>query len=226
MPTEKSESKPETTEDPATDEEHPQDALRREGLRLNPQFQTEHLDTTGGGPVDLHRISPAFEEARQHAVRAGAAAAEADYAPDNVVFSDDPDEAERQRQAVREQAKDVPDADADRRPPGTYADGMGGPYGQGVVVGADGEPTNLNEKGETEDPGAAETSKPVAAPATKATAGDDTKNDGSDETKSETKSTSTSSSSRTSSTASKTTASKPSTSTSSSSTAAKKTEPK
>lgn len=177
MPTEKSESKPDTTEDPATDEEHPLDALRREGMRLNPQFQTEHLDTTGGGPVDLHRISPAFEEARQHAVRAGARAADADYAPDNVVFSDDSDEAERQRQQVRELAKDVPDEDPDRRPPGTYADGMGGPYGQGVVVGEDGEPVNTNEKGKTEDPGAAETSKPVAAPATKATAGDDTEDD-------------------------------------------------
>jgi hypothetical protein len=133
MPTEKSESKPETTEDPATDEEHPQDALRREGLRLNPQFQTEHLDTTGGGPVDIHRISSVFEEARQHAVRAAALAADEDYAPDNVVFSDDHDEADRQREHVRKLAEQIPDEEAERRPAGTYADGMGGPYGQGVV---------------------------------------------------------------------------------------------
>lgn len=213
MPTEKSESKPETTEDPATEEEHPLDALRREGLRLNPQFQTEHLDTTGGGPVDLHRVSPVFEEARQHAVRSAALAADEDYAPDNVVFSDDADEADRQREHVRKLAQDIPDEDPDRRPPGTYADGMGGPYGQGVVVGSDGEPVNTNEKGETEDSGAAETSSPVAAPATKATAGDD------DADKSESKPTS--SSSRTS-TASKTATSKPS----SSSSTAKKTESK
>lgn len=173
MPTEKSESKPDTTgEDPETIEEHPLDALRREGMRLSPQFQTEHLDTTGGGPVDLHRISPAFEEARQHAVRQLAKAADADIPPDNVVFSEDADVAERQRSLARKLAEDVPDEEPDRRPPGTYADGMGGPYGQGVIVGEDGEPVNTNEKGETEDPGAAETSKPVAAPATKATAGD------------------------------------------------------
>jgi hypothetical protein len=212
MPTEKSESKPDTTEDPATDEEHPLDALRREGMRLNPQFQTEHLDTTGGGPVDIHRISPAFEEARQHAVRQLARAADEDVPPDNVVFSEDADVAERQRKLARKLAEDVPDEEPDRRPPGTYADGMGGPYGQGVVVGSDGEPVNTNEQGDTEDPGAAETSKPVAAPATKATAGDD--EDSKDETKTESKSTS--SSSRTA--ASKTTASKP---TSSSNTAKK-----
>lgn len=211
MPTEKSESKPDTTEDPATDEEHPLDALRREGLRLSPQFQTEHLDTTGGGPVDLHRISPVFEEARQHAVRAAARAADEDYAPDNVVFSDDYDEADRQREHARKLAEDVPDEEPDRRPPGTYADGMGGPYGQGVIVGEDGEPVNTNEKGETEDPGAAETSKPVAAPATKATAGDD------DEDKDETAKSSSSTARKTS------TASKP---TSSSSSTAKKTESK
>lgn len=189
MPTEKSESKPETTEDPATDEEHPLDALRREGLRLNPQFQTEHLDTTGGGPVDLHRISPAFEEARQHAVRAAAIAADEDYAPDNVVFSDDPDEAERQREHARKLAEDIPDEDPERRPPGTFADGMGGPYGQGVVVGSDGTPVNTNEQGETEDSGAAETSKPVAAPATKATAGDEDSGKDADKSASTTSST-------------------------------------
>jgi hypothetical protein len=213
MPTEKSESKPDTTEDPATDEEHPQDALRREGLRLNPQFQTEHLDTTGGGPVDLHRISPVFEEARQHAVRSAALAADEDYAPDNVVFSDDVDEADRQREHVRKLAQDIPDEDPDRRPPGTYADGMGGPYGQGVIVGSDGEPVNTNEQGETEDPGASETSKPVAAPATKATAGDD----GDEDEKDTSKSTSSSSAAR------KTTA-KPASSSSAST--AKKTESK
>jgi hypothetical protein len=168
MPTEKSESKPDTTEDPETTEEHPQDALRREGLRLNPQWQTEHLDTTGGGPVDMHRVSPVFEEARQHAVRQLAKAADEDIPPDNVVFAEDADVADRQRELARKLAKDVPDEEPDRRPPGVYSDGMGGPYGQGVLVGDDGTQVSA----ETDDPGASETSKPVAAPATKATAGD------------------------------------------------------
>jgi hypothetical protein len=197
MPTEKSESKPETTEDPATDEEHPQDALRREGLRLNPQWQTEHLDTTGGGPVDFSR-TPAFEEARQHAVRQGALAADADYTPDNVVFSDDSDEAERQREAVRKQAEELPEDEAERRPPG-YADGMGGPYNQGVVAAEDDDQASANE-----------TSTPVAAPATKATAEG---SDGKDSDKTEAKPTS--SSSRSSGSTTTKAAAKPSTSTSS-----------
>lgn len=124
--TEKAEDAPETTE-----EEHPLDALRREGLRLNPQWQTEHLDTSGDVATDIHRISPVFAEARDHAVRAAAAAAEADYAPDTVVFPDDKDDADAAREHVRKVAAELP-KEPEPRPPG-YADGMGGPYGQGIV---------------------------------------------------------------------------------------------
>lgn len=133
--TDKVESKPDTTEDPQTDEEHPLDAARREGLRLSPLSQTQHLDTTEGGVVDLHRISPVFEEARQHAVRQGALAADEEYGSDTVVFPDDKDEADRAREHVRKLAEELPeeDEDTDRRPPGGYADGQGQAYNPEMV---------------------------------------------------------------------------------------------
>jgi hypothetical protein len=132
--TDKVESKPDT-EDPKTDEEHPLDAARREGLRLSPLSQTQHLDTTEGGIVDLHRISPVFEEARQHAVRQGALAADEEYGSDTVVFPDDKDEADRAREHVRKLAEELPEEDeeTDRRPPGGYADGQGQAYNPEMV---------------------------------------------------------------------------------------------
>lgn len=136
MPEDKTESKPDTTEDPKTDEEHPLDVARREGLRLSPLSQTEHLDTSGGGITDLHRVSPVFEEARQHAVRQAARAADAEYDTDTVVFPDDKDERERARKHVRKLAEDLPeeeDVDVDRRPPGGYADGQGQAYNPEMV---------------------------------------------------------------------------------------------
>jgi hypothetical protein len=137
MPEDKTESKPDTTEDPKTDEEHPLDVARREGLRLSPLSQTEHLDTSGGGVTDLHRVSPVFEEARQHAVRQGARAADEEYGLDTVIFPDDKDEADRAREHVRKLAQDLPDedegADSDRRPPGGYADGQGQAYNPEMV---------------------------------------------------------------------------------------------
>ena len=67
--------KDETIKPDAVGEEHPQDALRREGLRLFPGAQTQHFDTTeGGGVADVRQISPVFEEARLHAEQAAAAA--------------------------------------------------------------------------------------------------------------------------------------------------------
>lgn len=137
--TDKVESKPETTEDPQTDEEHPLNVARREGLRTAPLSQTEHLDTSGGGIVDLHRVSPVFEEARQHAVRQAARAVDADdeYGTDTVIFPDDKDERERAREHVRKLAQDLPDeedeTDLDRRPLGGYADGQGSAYNPDMV---------------------------------------------------------------------------------------------
>jgi hypothetical protein len=137
MPEDKTESKPDTTEDPKTDEEHPLVAARREGLRLSPLSQTEHLDTSGGGITDLHRVSPVFEEARVHAVRQAALAADEEYGSDTVVFPDDKDERERAREHVRKLAEDLPDEDedegSDRRPPGGYADGQGQAYNPEMV---------------------------------------------------------------------------------------------
>lgn len=129
--TDKVESKPETADDPKTDEEHPLEAARREGLRLAPLSQTQHLDTTEGGIVDLHQISPVFEEARQHAVRQGALAADQEFAPDTVVFPDDPDEADRARRHVKAAAAELPDAP--ERPAGGYADGQGSPLNADMV---------------------------------------------------------------------------------------------
>jgi hypothetical protein len=131
----KVESKPESADDPATDEEHPLDVARREGLRAAPLSQTQHLDTSGGGVVDLHRVSPVFEEARQHAVRQAALAADADYVPDTVVFPDDKDEAERAREQARALAADLPEpVEGDpERPLGGYADGQGSAYNPDMV---------------------------------------------------------------------------------------------
>lgn len=125
--TDKVESKP----DPETTEEHPLDAARREGLRLAPLSQTQHLDTTEGGLVDLRAVSPVFEEARQHAVRQGALAADEEFAPDTVVFPDDPDEAERARRHVKAAAAELPDPP--ERPVGGYADGQGSPLNADMV---------------------------------------------------------------------------------------------
>lgn len=136
MAEDKTESKPDTAEDPKTDEEHPLDVARREGLRLSPLSQTEHLDTSGGGVTDLHRVSPVFEEARQHAVRQAARAADEEYGTDTVVFPDDKDERERAREHVRKLAADLPDEedeDTGRRPPGGYADGQGQAYNPEMV---------------------------------------------------------------------------------------------
>jgi hypothetical protein len=130
--TEKTETKPQGSEDPATDEEHPLDTARREGLRVAPLSQTQHLDTTDGGIVDLHRVSPVFQEARDHAVRAAAAAADAEYLPDTVVFPDDKDEADLAREHVRRAAEELPEDDAER-PGGGYADGMSGPYNPDMI---------------------------------------------------------------------------------------------
>jgi hypothetical protein len=130
--TEKTETKPQASEDPATDEEHALDVARREGLRAAPLSQTQHLDTTDGGIVDLHRVSPVFQEARDHAVRAAAAAADADYLPDTVVFPDDKDEADLAREHVRRAAEELPEDDAER-PGGGYADGMSGPYNPDMI---------------------------------------------------------------------------------------------
>lgn len=130
--TEKTETKPQASEDPATDEEHPLDVARREGLRAAPLSQTQHLDTTDGGIIDLHRVSPVFQEARDHAVRAAAAAADADYLPDTVVFPDDKDEAELAREHVRRAAEELPEDDVER-PGGGYADGMSGPYNPDMI---------------------------------------------------------------------------------------------
>lgn len=136
MPEDKTESKPDTN-DPKTDEEHPLDAARREGLRLSPLSQTQHLDTSGGGITDLHRVSPVFEEARQHAVRQAARAADEEYGTDTVVFPDDKDERERAQEHVRKLATELPDEDededSDRRPPGGYADGQGQAYNPEMV---------------------------------------------------------------------------------------------
>lgn len=132
MPEDKTESKP----DPKTDEEHPLDEARREGLRLSPLSQTQHLDTTEGGITDLRQVSPVFEEARQHAVRQGALAADEEYGLDTVIEPDDKDERERAREHVRKLAQDLPDeedADTDRRPPGGYADGQGQAYNPEMV---------------------------------------------------------------------------------------------
>lgn len=136
MPEDKTESKPDTT-DPKNDEEHSLDAARREGLRLSPLSQTQHLDTSGGGITDLHRVSPVFEEARQHAVRQAARAADEEYGTDTVVFPDDKDERERAQEHVRKLATELPDEDededTDRRPPGGYADGQGQAYNPEMV---------------------------------------------------------------------------------------------
>ena len=122
------------------DEEHPQDALRREGLRLFPGAQTQQLDTTeGGGVTDVRKISPVFEEARQHAARAAAAAADADYGDEgaeNVVFPDDTEEADLAREHARKVAAELPEEPDDRDQ--NLPDGMGGPYGQGVTPQDDG----------------------------------------------------------------------------------------
>lgn len=138
--TEKAEDAPETTE-----EEHPLVALRREGLRLNPQWQTEHLDTSGDVATDIHRISSVFAEAHDHAVRAAAAAADADYAPDTVVFPDDKADADAAREHVRKVAAELPEEP--EKPPVGGADGMGGPYGQGIVPAPD--EASGEEKSET-----------------------------------------------------------------------------
>lgn len=154
--TEKAEDAPETTE------EHPLDALRREGLRLNPQWQTEHLDTSGDVATDIHRISSVFAEAHDHAVRAAAAAAEADYAPDTVVFPDDKADADAAREHVRKAAAELP-KEPEPRPPG-YADGMGGPYGQGIVPAPDETPEE-----ETEESATPAKAKPTRASTAKTT---------------------------------------------------------
>jgi hypothetical protein len=156
--TDKVESKPDT-EDPKTDEEHPLDAARREGLRLSPLSQTQHLDTTEGGIVDLHRISPVFEEARQHAVRQGALAADEEYGLDTVVFPDDKDEADRAREHVRKLAEELPEEDeeTDRRPPGGYADGQGQAYNPEMVekdaAARAGQESEATDKAEDADKG-------------------------------------------------------------------------
>jgi hypothetical protein len=184
--TDKVESKPDTTEDPKTDEEHPLDAARREGLRLSPLSQTQHLDTTEGGIVDLHRISPVFEEARQHAVRQGALAADEEFTPDTVVFPDDKDEAERARVHVKQLAEELPEPeedDADRRPPGGYADGQGQAYNPEMVekdraarAGQENEATGTNPAADSDDSKAededksATPAKPTGSTAAKAPA--------------------------------------------------------
>jgi hypothetical protein len=129
--TDKVESKPESTEDPETTEEHPLDAARREGQRLAPLSQTQHLDTSEGGLVDLRTVSPVFEEARQHAVRQGALAADEEFAPDTVIFPDDKDEADRARRHVKAAAAELPDPP--ERPAGGYADGQGSPLNADMV---------------------------------------------------------------------------------------------
>jgi len=146
--TDKAESKPDTTEDPQTDEEHPLDVARREGLRAAPLSQTQHLDTTDGGITDLHRVSPVFEEARQHAVRQGALAADEEYAPDNVVFPDDKDEADRARRHVKAAAAELPEEEGLTRP---VSFGQGGEYNRDMVekdaaarAGAETEATGTN----------------------------------------------------------------------------------
>jgi hypothetical protein len=176
--TEKTETKPQASEDPATDEEHPLDVARREGLRTAPLSQTQHLDTTDGGIVDLHRISPVFQEARDHAVRAAAAAADADYLPDTVVFPDDKDEADLAREHVRRAAEELPEDDTER-PGGGYADGMSGPYNPDMIekdqaarAGTGDDASKGEAKAEDEDKGAAakssssSTTKTPAKPAT------------------------------------------------------------
>ena len=186
MAEDKTESKP----DPKTDEEHPLDEARREGLRLSPLSQTQHLDTTEGGITDLHRISPVFEEARQHAVRQGALAANEEYGLGTVIEPDDKDERERAREHVRKLAQDLPDevdADADRRPPGGYADGQGQAYNPEMVeadaaarAGQEREATGTNpaagkdadsdDKAEDEKSGAAAKSSSSSSTTTKTTA--------------------------------------------------------
>jgi hypothetical protein len=176
--TDKVESKPDT-EDPKTDEEHPLDAARREGLRLSPLSQTQHLDTTEGGIVDLHRISPVFEEARQHAVRQGALAADEEYGSDTVVFPDDKDEADRARAHVRKLAEELPEEDeeTDRRPPGGYADGQGQAYNPEMVekdaaarAGQEtGKDAESGDKAEDADKGGTTTAKAPAKSTTSST---------------------------------------------------------
>lgn len=182
MAEDKTESKPDTAEDPKTDEEHPLDAARREGLRLSPLSQTQHLDTTEGGITDLHRVSPVFEEARRHAVRQGALAADEEYGSETVIFPDDKDEADRAREHVRKLAEDLPDEDedTDRRPPGGYADGQGQAYNPEMVeadaaarAGQETEATGTNpatgDKGEDDKGAAAKSSSSAAKTPAKST---------------------------------------------------------
>jgi hypothetical protein len=168
MPEDKTESKPKTAEDPQVDEDHPLNVARREGLRLSPLSQTEHLDTSGGGVTDLHRISPVFEEARQHAVRQGARVADDDYMPGTVVLPDDKDEADRARAHVKKLAGDLPDeedVDVDRRPPGGYADGQGQAYNPDMV-----EKDAAARAGQDEDDAAAKPSSSTTKTPAKPTA--------------------------------------------------------
>jgi hypothetical protein len=111
----KDEAKPENTDDAATE----MDRLRAEGLLRNPLAQTHHIDTSTDGYVDIRAAAPIFEEARRAALRHAADVVDpnTDTQDENVIFPDDPDEAEQAKKDVTAQAAALPETPAVQEDP-------------------------------------------------------------------------------------------------------------
>lgn len=116
--TDTAEAKPETkSQDTASQdtaqaegEKHPLDQAREEGLRRNPTWQTDQINTTEhGGHVDIRKASAVFEEGRRAGVRRAAEALEKGEDDPLTVLPEDHDEAERARESLRTEAASLPE---------------------------------------------------------------------------------------------------------------------
>lgn len=172
MPEKAEDTKPDNTGDKTTDED-PLAEARAEAIRQNPQWQTQQLDTSDSTQhVDIRTVSPAFEEARQQAVRAAAEAVEGEgYLPANVIPPDDENDSERAREDVLRQAADLPEDTSTPRS-ANAPDGQGGPYGQGVIPSeedqkiAEEQERKAQESSKTESKPSSSTTKSTAAKTT------------------------------------------------------------
>lgn len=135
-PGEAPETAAKTEDAEGADEMHPLDQAREEGLRRNPTWQTGQIDTTEhGGHVDIRKISPVFEITREAGVRRAGAALEKGEDDPRVVYPQDEAEAEKAKEALREEAASLPEE------PGT------GEVAPGNIDGG-----NTDNQNEPEDP--------------------------------------------------------------------------